>query len=77
MGVVEIKVGNFSGNLEQFVDRTSGALRYLVPIYSICYLFVYSLFPSQKFSYRAYLGGGAFTWWAYRQRNTVYYKSCE
>ena len=32
-----------------------GTLGYLVPIYFIYYSCAYSLFPSQKFSYRAYL----------------------
>ena len=37
------------------------ALRYLVPISFIYCSFVYSLFPSKKFSYRAYLRGGTYT----------------
>ena len=37
-----------------------GALRHLVPIYSIYYSCAYFLLPSQKFSYRAYLLGGLY-----------------
>ena len=49
----------FSLPLLSVTKSPGGALRYFVPIYSTYYSCVYSLLPSQEFSYEAYMRSNA------------------